>query len=441
MTRTGKIARLPREVREELNRRLLDGESARRLVAWLNAQAEVRAMLDEHFDGRAIRVQSVSEWRAGGWGDWYRERQVLELAALMGEEADDFEALANGARFADRFAQASAVALMGQLRAAGAMEEGPAKLRAVLRVVAGLVRLRGSDRQWERSVREGERQEWEAAEHGLGAGAVDGVGGVNPSKADQIRPAGGGRVAEPASAGALGAGVAGAATGGVAVVGVEIKVKTGAAFGARGVNPSKSDQIRPLGIGRAVELAGAGAVAVAVRDAGVAKFARVRAMVAAEVRPAIGVTAVAATGAAFGARGVNPSKSDQIRPLAVRATEGRAFERGWAERWSGECRVDIAPESRRPEVAGHLSAASERPSSEGQPYPYPVGFEFLEDALGGGTGLWGGRARRLQDRRPTGRSPDGRLGGTSLPRGEGRTARPEVGPYPLSGVEDLIRAA
>ncbi|MCX6952946.1 MAG: hypothetical protein NTV51_12390, partial [Verrucomicrobia bacterium] len=65
MTRTGKIARLPRAVREELNRRLLDGESARRLVAWLNGQAEVRAMLAEHFDGRAIRVQSVSEWRAG----------------------------------------------------------------------------------------------------------------------------------------------------------------------------------------------------------------------------------------------------------------------------------------------------------------------------------------------------------------------------------------
>jgi hypothetical protein len=33
MTRTGKIARLPREVREELNRRLQNGEQGKRLVA------------------------------------------------------------------------------------------------------------------------------------------------------------------------------------------------------------------------------------------------------------------------------------------------------------------------------------------------------------------------------------------------------------------------
>jgi len=33
MTRVGKIARLPREIREQLNRRLQDGEPGKRLVS------------------------------------------------------------------------------------------------------------------------------------------------------------------------------------------------------------------------------------------------------------------------------------------------------------------------------------------------------------------------------------------------------------------------
>jgi hypothetical protein len=41
MARNGKIARLPIEIRGELNRRLRSGEKARRLVPWLNSMPEV----------------------------------------------------------------------------------------------------------------------------------------------------------------------------------------------------------------------------------------------------------------------------------------------------------------------------------------------------------------------------------------------------------------
>ena len=47
MTRRGKIARLPRAVREELNRRLLNGETGARLVAWLNGHPETKRVLAE----------------------------------------------------------------------------------------------------------------------------------------------------------------------------------------------------------------------------------------------------------------------------------------------------------------------------------------------------------------------------------------------------------
>jgi hypothetical protein len=42
MTRKGKIARLPRHVRDELNHRLDDGESSTHLVIWLNSLEEVQ---------------------------------------------------------------------------------------------------------------------------------------------------------------------------------------------------------------------------------------------------------------------------------------------------------------------------------------------------------------------------------------------------------------
>jgi hypothetical protein len=41
MSRTGKIARLPQSLREELNHRLENGELARNLADWLNTLPEV----------------------------------------------------------------------------------------------------------------------------------------------------------------------------------------------------------------------------------------------------------------------------------------------------------------------------------------------------------------------------------------------------------------
>ena len=49
MTRNGKIARLPRAIRDELNRRLDDGEPGVQLVNWLNGVPEVRDILRNEF--------------------------------------------------------------------------------------------------------------------------------------------------------------------------------------------------------------------------------------------------------------------------------------------------------------------------------------------------------------------------------------------------------
>ncbi len=87
MTRNGKIARLPRQLREELNRRLDDGEQGKQLVAWLNGLPEVQAMLKSDFQGMAINEQNLCEWKQGGFHDWRRHQESLEMARAAQEDA------------------------------------------------------------------------------------------------------------------------------------------------------------------------------------------------------------------------------------------------------------------------------------------------------------------------------------------------------------------
>ena len=87
MTRNGKIARLPREIREQVNRQLDDGVPGKDIVDWLNTLPETRAMLLEKFDDRPIRAQNLSEWKAGGYRDWQLRQETLEAVRSLSEEA------------------------------------------------------------------------------------------------------------------------------------------------------------------------------------------------------------------------------------------------------------------------------------------------------------------------------------------------------------------
>jgi hypothetical protein len=102
MARTGKIARLPRTIREQLNRRLTEGEPGVDLVAWLNAQAEVRAVLAAQFQGREINEVNLTEWKQGGFAEWQIQRDMVErVRDLAGDAAAVSEA---GGPLADHLA-------------------------------------------------------------------------------------------------------------------------------------------------------------------------------------------------------------------------------------------------------------------------------------------------------------------------------------------------
>jgi hypothetical protein len=85
-TRNGKIARLPHEVREELNLRLERSEPSPRLLAWLNALPEVREFVRRDFGGEPVSKHNLSQWRLGGYQDWLTRQDFFADT----RNADDF---------------------------------------------------------------------------------------------------------------------------------------------------------------------------------------------------------------------------------------------------------------------------------------------------------------------------------------------------------------
>ena len=151
MTRTGKIARMPREIREQLNRRLADGEPGIRLIEWLNGLPDTQKVLVADFGGRDISEQNLSEWRSGGHQDWLARQGMLACARELAADAGEL-AVASEGSLADHLAKVLSVryaALMcgwnGELD-----DEFRRKLRALRTVCQDIVELRRGDHFAER---------------------------------------------------------------------------------------------------------------------------------------------------------------------------------------------------------------------------------------------------------------------------------------------------
>lgn len=93
-TRRGKIARLPRNLRDELCHRLADGQGGAEILSWINAQPAAVTMLAKYFKGEKINDANLSAWRTGGYREW---RDALEAS----------DSARTNAEFALRVAKAS----------------------------------------------------------------------------------------------------------------------------------------------------------------------------------------------------------------------------------------------------------------------------------------------------------------------------------------------
>jgi hypothetical protein len=93
MARKGKIAGLPREIREELNERLADGQQGPVILPWLNALPAVRERLAVRARADSGEVAEItdgnlSEWRAGGYQEWCQDARVRNMAHFVSRLAD-----------------------------------------------------------------------------------------------------------------------------------------------------------------------------------------------------------------------------------------------------------------------------------------------------------------------------------------------------------------
>ena len=97
MGQIGKIGRLPREIREQLNQRLRDGEPGPQLLQWLNSLDATQKLLAAEFSGREISDENLSQWKDWGYRHWLERQESLAHAAEMMNSARELTASAGGA--------------------------------------------------------------------------------------------------------------------------------------------------------------------------------------------------------------------------------------------------------------------------------------------------------------------------------------------------------
>ena len=94
--RNGKIAKLPRHIRDHINRAFDSGQTAVYITEQLNKLPEVKATLEAHFGGRPITQNNLSEWKAGGYRDWLARQELLRQKSEFSADANELAETAKG---------------------------------------------------------------------------------------------------------------------------------------------------------------------------------------------------------------------------------------------------------------------------------------------------------------------------------------------------------
>jgi hypothetical protein len=169
MSRRGKIARLPRGIREQLNRRLEDGEMGAEVLGWLNGLPECKKVCSDKFGGRPINEQNLSEWKQGGYEEWVRYEAARERVQSLMERGEGLDQTTGVMDLADRLASVVAAELAEAVEELGRIADGRERWQRLQEISQELARLRRGDYHgkrflWEKECREceleEERAEW-----------------------------------------------------------------------------------------------------------------------------------------------------------------------------------------------------------------------------------------------------------------------------------------
>ena len=139
-SRIGKVARLPKPIRDELNHRLDNGADGPELLAWLNALPEVQKVLAKKFNGRPLTKHNLSDWRRGGYADWadthdgrLQWQDLIERGLELNQD---------GADLSSHLATILIAELAGALQELRAIEDSEQRWKILQRISRSLSRLR-----------------------------------------------------------------------------------------------------------------------------------------------------------------------------------------------------------------------------------------------------------------------------------------------------------
>src|SRR5277367_4094265 len=147
--RRGKIARLPKALRHELNLRLQDGEQSKLLVEWLNTLPTVTEIIKTQFHGIPLRENNISEWRKGGYLVWQQTEELRAALLAAEEDMGDLQKISPEG-LSHRLAFVLAAQLALQIQRVTALPDDDAKIKALCALTESLVKLRRGDLQKER---------------------------------------------------------------------------------------------------------------------------------------------------------------------------------------------------------------------------------------------------------------------------------------------------
>ena len=109
---------MPEEIRNQVNRRLADGEPAGRLLAWLNGLTTVQLVMASEFGGQRVNEMNLSRWRTGGHQDWRREQERRAVVRELSERLRPGEVKADAAAFGAEMQENLATVLMADFAVA-----------------------------------------------------------------------------------------------------------------------------------------------------------------------------------------------------------------------------------------------------------------------------------------------------------------------------------
>jgi len=138
----GKIGRLPKALREEVNRRLDDNEKGRSIIVWLNSLPQVRYLTVAQFHGVSITENNLYQWRRHGYQTWLRRREAL--AAAMSAASAGHQA--GGPSFRESTANLAVVHYLIAVRElVESQAEGKSAIKLLRQFCRDLVALRRGD--------------------------------------------------------------------------------------------------------------------------------------------------------------------------------------------------------------------------------------------------------------------------------------------------------